>query len=124
MIQKIKQFARQMKLNLKALYLASRDQRTPLFAKILIIIIVAYALSPIDLIPDFIPILGYLDDLILLPIGICWVINLLPKDLWQELIQQAESSPFVLPSNKLAGIFIFSLWSILIFTIIYYLYLL
>ena len=70
MLEKIKAKATQLKRELVALYLASRDPRTPWYAKTMIAAVVAYALSPIDLVPDFIPIFGYLDDLVLLPIGI------------------------------------------------------
>jgi uncharacterized membrane protein YkvA (DUF1232 family) len=67
-----------------ALYLASRDPRTPWYAKLLVAAIVAYALSPIDLIPDFIPVLGQLDDLILLPLGIALAIRLVPATVIEE----------------------------------------
>jgi len=67
-----------------ALYLASRDPRTPWYAKLLVAAIVAYALSPIDLIPDFIPVLGQLDDLLLLPLGIALAIRLVPRTVLEE----------------------------------------
>jgi uncharacterized membrane protein YkvA (DUF1232 family) len=74
----LKQRARLLKSETFALYLAARHPQTPWYAKFLAAGIVAYAFSPIDLIPDFIPILGYLDDLILIPIGIALVIKLVP----------------------------------------------
>ena len=67
-----------------ALYLASRDPRTPWYAKLLVAAVVAYAVSPIDLIPDFIPVLGQLDDLLLLPIGIALAIRLVPRAVLEE----------------------------------------
>ena len=67
-----------------ALYVASRDPRTPWYAKLLVAAIVAYALSPIDLIPDFIPVLGQLDDLLLLPLGIALAIRLVPRAVLEE----------------------------------------
>ena len=70
------QRARQRKAETWALYLAACDPRTPWYAKLLVAGIVAYACSPIDLIPDFIPVLGYLDDLVLLPLGIAWAVRL------------------------------------------------
>jgi uncharacterized membrane protein YkvA (DUF1232 family) len=73
-----------LKSNVYALYLAARDPRVPLPAKIVIGAVVAYALSPIDLIPDFIPVIGYLDDLVLLPMGIWLAQRLVPKDVWRE----------------------------------------
>ena len=74
-----------------ALYLASRDRRVPWAAKIVLIVVVAYALSPIDLIPDFIPVLGYLDDMILLPLGIALAIRLIPDEVWEECKAEARS---------------------------------
>ena len=74
----LKQRAHALKAETYALYLAARDPRTPWYAKLLVAGIVAYALSPIDLIPDFIPVLGYLDDLILIPLGIALAIRLIP----------------------------------------------
>jgi uncharacterized membrane protein YkvA (DUF1232 family) len=67
-----------------ALYFAARDPRTPWYAKLLVATIVAYALSPIDLVPDFIPVLGQLDDLVLLPIGIAIAIRLVPRPVLEE----------------------------------------
>ncbi len=79
-MKKIKHWIRYIKRQLLVLHLAYQDNRTPWITKVLIFLIIAYALSPIDLIPDFIPILGYLDDLILLPIGIYFAIKLIPKN--------------------------------------------
>jgi len=67
-----------------ALYLAARDPRTPWHAKLLAGIVVAYALSPIDLIPDFIPVLGYLDDLLLVPLGLWLAVRLIPADVMED----------------------------------------
>jgi uncharacterized membrane protein YkvA (DUF1232 family) len=69
---------RQLKVDTYALYLAARDSRTPWYARLLVAGIVAYALSPIDLIPDFVPVLGYLDDLILVPLGLALALRLIP----------------------------------------------
>lgn len=80
MIQRIKDWILKVKRQLIVLHLAYQDHNTPWYAKVLIFLIIAYALSPIDLIPDFIPVLGYLDDLILLPIGIYLAIKLIPKN--------------------------------------------
>lgn len=82
----IQHFAWKMKNQVKALYLASRDPRTPFAVKCLAVIIVSYALSPIDLIPDFIPVFRYLDldDIIILPLGIFLLIRWLPDDVWHE----------------------------------------
>lgn len=76
--------------------MASRDDRVSSFAKLLIVILVAYALSPVDLIPDFIPVLGYLDDLVIIPLGIALVVKLVPADVWRECeekaVQQLDAS--------------------------------
>lgn len=81
---------RRLKQNTYALWLASKDPRVPWLARIIIVVAVAYAISPIDLIPDFIPILGYLDDLLLLPLAIYLAIRLIPPDVWQHYQQQAS----------------------------------
>jgi uncharacterized membrane protein YkvA (DUF1232 family) len=78
-LARLKEHARGLKAETFALYLASRHPKTPWYAKLLVTCIVAYALSPIDLIPDFVPILGYLDDLILLPMGIAMAIKMIPE---------------------------------------------
>ncbi len=84
MLEKLKERARQLKGETYALYLAARDPRTPWYAKLFVAGIVAYALSPIDLIPDFVPILGYMDDLILVPLGIILAIKLIPHSVLAE----------------------------------------
>jgi uncharacterized membrane protein YkvA (DUF1232 family) len=80
----LKAWARALKRDVVALWLAARDPRTPLAAKLLAGLVAAYALSPIDLIPDFIPVLGYLDDLLLLPVGIWLAVRLIPAELIAE----------------------------------------
>jgi uncharacterized membrane protein YkvA (DUF1232 family) len=79
-----KDWARIIKRDVHALYLAGRDPRVPWYAKALALAVAGYALSPIDLIPDFIPVLGYLDDVILVPAGIWLVIRLIPADIMAE----------------------------------------
>jgi uncharacterized membrane protein YkvA (DUF1232 family) len=81
---------RRIKRDVHALVLASGDPRVPWYAKAAAIVVVAYALSPIDLIPDFIPVLGYLDDAILVPLGILAVIKLIPADLLDEFRSRAS----------------------------------
>src|SRR3954453_4474158 len=83
-MDKWKQWARLIRRDAHALYLAARDPRVPWFAKVVAIAVAAYALSPIDLIPDFIPVLGYLDDLIIVPLGIALVVRMIPPDLMAE----------------------------------------
>jgi hypothetical protein len=76
--------------------------------------VVAYALSPIDLIPDFIPVIGYIDDLLLLPMGIWLSIRLIPKNVWQECQRQAQEEVFELPVNRQAAAIIVLIWILLL----------
>ena len=84
MFSKWKEKAKKLKQEIYTLYLAYKDPRVPWYGKIFIIITVGYAISSIDLIPDFIPIIGYLDDLILLPLGILLSIKMIPKEVMEE----------------------------------------
>jgi len=84
LLERAKQWARRLKQDVLALWIAARDSRTPWYAKLAAGAVAAYALSPIDLIPDFIPILGYLDDLIIVPLGILLVVKLIPEPLMAE----------------------------------------
>ena len=83
-MERLKAWARALKRDVVALWLAARDPRTPVAAKLLAGLVAAYALSPIDLIPDFIPVLGYLDDLLLVPAGIWLAVRLIPAELIAE----------------------------------------
>jgi CubicO group peptidase (beta-lactamase class C family)/uncharacterized membrane protein YkvA (DUF1232 family) len=82
--------ARRLKAETLALYLAARDRRTPWYARLLVAVVVAYALSPIDLIPDFVPILGYLDDVILIPLGIALALRLIPAEVMADARERAR----------------------------------
>lgn len=84
MLQALRERAHRLRRDAHALYLAARDPRTPWYAKALAAVVAAYALSPIDLVPDFIPVLGYLDDLILVPLGVALVVLLIPGPLMVE----------------------------------------
>ena len=84
MLEGLKSRARALKNEAFAVYLAAKDPRTPWYAKALIFFVVAHTFSPIDLIPDFIPILGYLDDLIITPLGLALAIRLIPADALEE----------------------------------------
>lgn len=96
--------------NTYALYLATRDPRVPLPAKIIIGLVVAYTLSPIDLIPDFIPIIGYLDDLLLLPLGIWLAIRLVPPEVWRECQALASKRSGNMHRSRLAAVVIVIIW--------------
>jgi uncharacterized membrane protein YkvA (DUF1232 family) len=91
LLGKAKIWARTIKRDVVALWIAARDQRTPLVAKLLAGAIAAYALSPIDLIPDFVPVLGYLDDLLIVPLGIMWAVRLVPPHLMAEFREAARA---------------------------------
>ena len=90
MLGKWKEIVRKLKEDIYTLYLASRDPRIPFMAKVVLVVTVAYAFSPIDLIPDFIPVLGYLDDLVLLPLGIWLCIRLIPEHILETYRQLAK----------------------------------
>ena len=108
---RLRHWARMVKSDILALYLAVKHVRTPLYAKVLAAIVVGYALSPIDLIPDFIPVLGYIDDIILLPLGIALVIKLLPSDVLKQCREEARTHSSVMrPKIWLAAYVIIMLW--------------
>ncbi|MGY3488824.1 uncharacterized membrane protein YkvA (DUF1232 family) [Bradyrhizobium sp. USDA 4011] len=108
-LSSIKAWARGLKRDSVALYLASRDPRVPWYAKAIAVAIAAYALSPIDLIPDFIPVIGYLDDLILLPLGIWLAISLVPDEVMTECRAKA-SAVLQRPTSRAGMIAIIVLW--------------
>lgn len=89
-IDKVKAMAREIKRNVFVLYLAYKDPRVSWYAKLVAVGVVAYAFSPIDLIPDFIPVLGYLDDLIIVPLGITIALKLIPQEVIRDCRDKAE----------------------------------
>lgn len=99
-------WAKNIKRDVHAVWLAARDPRTPLLAKVLALIVAAYAVSPIDLIPDFIPIIGYLDDLIIVPLGIMLVVRLIPAEVMREHRETAAQASRRPVSRITAGVFI------------------
>ncbi len=109
MMTRLREAARRLKREIVALAIAARDPRTPLYAKAFALFVVAYALSPVDLIPDFIPVLGLLDDVILVPLGIWVALRLIPADLMQDARAKAEAAER-LPKNKWAGAVIVAIW--------------
>ena len=119
LFDKLKQRARQLKLESQVLMLAYKDKRTPLAAKILIGLTVGYLLSPVDLIPDFIPVLGLLDDLIIVPLLISLSVRLIPEIVLIEARQKIKDNlPKQKKNNWIFGIVIIIIW----LTILYYLY--
>ena len=87
----LKERANKLKADIPAVFLALKDKETPWYAKLLAAITVGYALSPVDLIPDFVPVLGYLDDVILLPVLIALTVRLIPEAVWEKSRRQAEN---------------------------------
>lgn len=111
-IAQIKSAAERLRNETHALYLAARDPRTPWPAKVVIAIVVAYALSPIDLIPDFIPVLGYLDDVLLLPLGIYLALKLIPAAVLADARHAAQQASGNLAASRVAAVVIILLWMI------------
>ncbi|MFL6799417.1 MAG: YkvA family protein [Xanthobacteraceae bacterium] len=107
----VKEWARVIKRDVHALYLASSDRRVPWYAKALALLVAGYALSPIDLVPDFIPVLGYLDDLVIVPLGILAVVKLIPPEIMAEHRDLAAATRDA-PVSMTAGIVIGCIWAI------------
>ena len=108
-----KQEAHRLEHEIHAIYLAYKDPRTPLYAKIFAACVIGYAFSPIDLIPDTIPILGYLDDLILIPLGIAILIKMIPPKILQECREKAQVTQRVGKQKSwIAGSIIIAIWII------------
>ncbi len=111
LIERWKAQAAKLKTETYALYLAYRDPRVPLHAKLFAALVVGYAFSPVDLIPDFIPVLGYLDDLLLVPLGVKIALRMIPADVMEEsriaaqgLIREGK------PVNRTAAVVIVVIW--------------
>ena len=109
MFQQIGIWARTLKRDVHAIYLAAHSPRVPWHAKIIAIAVAGYALSPIDLIPDFIPVLGYVDDLIIVPLGIWLVLSLIPEEVMAECRAMADGAE-TQPRSKAAAITIVAIW--------------
>lgn len=106
---RLRHWAQHIRRDLYAVYLASRDPRVPWYAKAIALLVVAYALSPFDLIPDFIPVIGYLDDFVLLPLGVWLSMRLIPKALMAEF-RAAAAQGERLPANRIAAAVIVAVW--------------
>jgi uncharacterized membrane protein YkvA (DUF1232 family) len=100
---------RRLKAEVRALYLAARHPRTPLVAKLVAAFVAGYAFSPLDLIPDVIPVIGYLDDALLLPLGIWLAIRLIPGDVLDECRRQAAEVPMS-PRGRIAAGVVVAVW--------------
>jgi uncharacterized membrane protein YkvA (DUF1232 family) len=109
MIRAIERWARALKRDVHAIYLAASSPRVPWYVRIIALTVAGYALSPIDLIPDFIPVLGYLDDLIIVPLGIWLVVSLMPKEMMAEYRAIAAEAANR-PRSMRAAIIIVAIW--------------
>lgn len=115
MWNKVKEWARLMKKSIYILYFASKDARVPWTTKLFTAVIVAYAFSPIDLIPDFIPILGFIDDILIVPFGIYFALKMLPLAVIQDCTKLAEDHMMTdKPKNWIAASIIIFIWIVLI----------
>lgn len=112
MIAQLKQWADRVKRDIFALYLAMRDPRVPWFAKFFAAVVAGYALSPIDLIPDFIPVLGYVDDLVIVPLLLYLALRLIPPAVRQELQVEAARRVADRPSSRWAAAIVVVIWLI------------
>ena len=113
-IEAWKQRARQLKVETYAIYLAYKDPRTPWYARIFAACVVGYAFSPIDLIPDPIPVLGYLDDLVLVPLGVALVLKMIPPAVLAECREKAQAAMSQgKPTNWVAAGVIIAIWLLL-----------
>ena len=118
-MEKIKAWAKNLKRQIFILYFAYRDERVPWYVKLFTACIVAYAFSPIDLIPDFIPILGYLDDVIILPLGIMFALKMIPKDVISDCeVKANEMMKNSKPKNWIVGSLIIFIWSVIVIWIL------
>ena len=113
MLGRLKGWARTIKRDVHALYLAARDPRVPWPAKALALFVAGYALSPIDLIPDFIPVVGYLDDIVLVPLGIALAVRMIPRDVMAEH-RAAATLATGRPVSPIAAAVIVTAWMALI----------
>jgi uncharacterized membrane protein YkvA (DUF1232 family) len=109
-LESLKERVRGLKRETVALYLAARHPDTPWYAKVFIAGVVAYAVSPIDLIPDFVPVLGVLDDLILIPLGIALALKMVPPAVMAECRARAEASMADAKAGRIAAIVIVGIW--------------
>jgi uncharacterized membrane protein YkvA (DUF1232 family) len=115
-----KRRARQLKIEIDAIYLADKDPRVPWYAKLLIACVMGYALSPIDLIPDFIPVIGYLDDLILVPLGIALALKMIPPAVLADCREKARTDMTRRKrTNWVAAAVILCIWVLLALFVIF-----
>lgn len=108
-MSRLRAWARELKQQTLVVYFAARDPRTPWLARLLALVVATYALSPIDLIPDFIPVLGYLDDLVIVPLGLMLVLRLVPAEVLVSSRAKANEAVDK-PTSPAAAMFIVAIW--------------
>ncbi|MCS6881457.1 MAG: YkvA family protein [Oscillochloridaceae bacterium] len=120
MIAELKQRARALKREVYALYIAAGDPRVPWYAKAVLGLVVAHTFSPIDLIPDFIPVLGYLDDLVITPLGVIIALKMIPPEVMdearrksEEMVQQGK------PISRAGAMMVIAIWLVIIIAIVW-----
>jgi uncharacterized membrane protein YkvA (DUF1232 family) len=110
-VQQLRAWARTLKQETFALALAARDPRVPWYARFFMALVVAYAFSPLDLIPDFVPVLGYLDDLVLVPLGLWLALKMVPGPIMAECrARAAEATAAGRPTSRVAAIVVVAIW--------------
>lgn len=115
-MSRLRAWARELRQQTLVVYFAARDPRTPWLARLLAVGVAAYAFSPIDLIPDFIPVLGYLDDLVIVPLGLMLVLRLIPAEVLSS--SRAKANELVdRPTSPVMGMFIVAIWVLAIGTL-------
>jgi uncharacterized membrane protein YkvA (DUF1232 family) len=120
LLERLKQRARTLKNEALAVYLAAKDPRTPWYAKALIFFVVAHTFSPIDLIPDFIPVLGYLDDLIITPGGLWLAVRMIPPEVLEEARLRAATQGLDRSVGRVGAVLIVLLWIVSAAVVIYF----
>lgn len=119
-VERLKRWARRLKVEVHALYLAYKDPRVPWYARALAAVVVAYAFSPIDLIPDPIPVLGYLDDLVLIPLGVALAIRMIPPHVLAECREEARQTKDR-PVSRVAAVVVVAVWVALAALVVWFL---
>ncbi len=114
MLESWKRRAQALRADTYALYLAYRDPRTPWYAQLFAALVVGYAFSPVDLIPDFVPFLGYLDDLVLVPLGVLLALKMIPPDVWAESRQRAREEMISGRPVRWAAVVVIATWLLIL----------
>jgi uncharacterized membrane protein YkvA (DUF1232 family) len=117
---RLKRWARRLKVEVHALYLAYKDPRVPWYARVFAAVVVGYAFSPIDLIPDPIPVLGYLDDLVLIPLGVALAIRMIPPHVLDECREEAREAK-ERPVSMVAAVVVVAVWVALAALVVWFL---